>query len=165
MFFADYKEFMSDILEKRHAEKVPVDQLSGTFGKVWYITHHGVYHKRKKKIRVVFNCGSSFQGTSLNQEILQGPDLSNSLLGVILRFRQEPVAVMADIEGMFHQVKVAPEDVDFLQFLWWPKVDIIQPLAEYRMLVLCLHLVVRIMHSRKQQRTMRVVGKEVLNTI
>lgn len=75
---------MGNLLEKGYAEKVTLDQLSGKFGRVWYIPHHGVYHKRKKKIRVVFDCGSSFQGTSLNKELLQGPDLSNSLLGVIL---------------------------------------------------------------------------------
>lgn len=42
---------------------------------------------------------------------------------------------MADIEGIFYQVKVAPEDVDFLRSLWWPRGDISQPLAEYQMLV------------------------------
>lgn len=55
--------------------------------------------------------------------------------GVILRFRQEPIAVMADVEGMFHQVKVPKELLDFLRFLWWPNGDISQPLEEFRMTV------------------------------
>lgn len=92
---------MSDILEKGHAEKVPHDQLHR---RVRYIPHHGVYYKKKGKIWVVFDCSASFQGTSLTAELLQGPDLMNTLLGVILRFRQEPVALMVSIEGMFHQV-------------------------------------------------------------
>lgn len=49
-------------------------------------------------------CSIAFQGTSLNSELLQGPDLTITLLGVLLRFQQEPVAVMEDTEGMFHQV-------------------------------------------------------------
>ena len=132
-FRNDYIGFMNDVLMKGYAERVPEEQLLRNDGRLWYIPHHGVYHKRKKTIRVVFDCTSSFQGTSLNAELLQGPDLTNTLLGVLLRFRQEPVAVMADIEGMFHQVKIPEDDVDFLRFLWWPGGDTSKPLAEYRM--------------------------------
>nr|XP_046229927.1 uncharacterized protein LOC124050970 [Scatophagus argus] len=134
-FRKDYNGFMSDVLSKGHAKRVPEEEIPRKDGKLWYIPHHGVYHKRKKTIRVVFDCTSSFQGTSLNSELLQGPDLTNTLLGVLLRFRQEPVAVMGDIEGMFHQVKVPKQDVDFLRFLWWSDGDTNQPLAEYRMTV------------------------------
>ena len=77
---------------------------------VWYIPHHAVYHKRKKTLRVVFDCSSKFQHASLNDELFQGPDLANPLLAVLLRFRQEPIAMMADIEGMFHQVRVLKDD-------------------------------------------------------
>ncbi|KAK0148998.1 hypothetical protein N1851_010605 [Merluccius polli] len=98
--------FMNDVLAKGHAEMVPEEQLHRTDGRLWYIPHHGVYDKHKKTIRVVFDCTSSYRGTSLNTELLQGPDLTNTLLGVLLKFRQEPVAVMGDIEGMFHQVKI-----------------------------------------------------------
>lgn len=77
----------------------------------------GCYHTRKT-IRVVFDCAATYRGTSLNKELLQGPDLTNTLLGVFLRFCQEPIAMMADIDRMFHQVRVPPEDVDFLRFLW-----------------------------------------------
>lgn len=134
-FRKDYINFMNDILAKGYAERVPEEQLHRTDGRLWYIPHHGVYHKRKKTIRVVFDCTSSFQGTSLNSELLQGPDLTNTLLGVLLRFRQEPVAVMADIEGMFHQVRIPQNDVDFLRFLWWPDGNTNEPLAEFRMTV------------------------------
>ena len=71
----------------------------------------------------------------MNSELLQGPDLTNTLLGVLLKFRQEPVAVMGDIEGMFHQVKIPATDVDFLRFLWWPGGDTTQALREFRMTV------------------------------
>lgn len=74
----------------------------------------------KKTICVVFDCASSYKGTSLNKVLLQGPDLANSLICVLLRFHQEPVAIMADIEGMFHQVRVKEEDRNLLRFLWWP---------------------------------------------
>ena len=34
------------------------------------------------------------------------PDLTNQLIGVFIRFREERVTIMADIEAMFHLVKV-----------------------------------------------------------
>ena len=70
------------------------------------------------KVRVVFDCPAVFHGTSLNDQLLLGPDLTNSLVGVLLRIRENPVAVMADIEAMFHQVRVTPNDYDALRFLW-----------------------------------------------
>lgn len=48
---------------------------------------------------------------------MQGPDLTNSLIDVLLRFRQESIALMADIEGMFHQVRVPMADRRLLRFL------------------------------------------------
>ena len=55
----------------------------------------------------------------MNKNLLQGPNYTNSLVGALLRFREENVALVGDIESMFHQVKVRPEDQDSLRFLWW----------------------------------------------
>ena len=41
----------------------------------------------------------------------------------------------SDIESMFHQVKVVPEDRDVLRFLWWMDGDYAQEPATYRMTV------------------------------
>ena len=132
-FKEDYVSFMNDVINKGYAVKVPDEELKRSDGKVWFIPHHGVYHPKKQKIRVVFDCGASYQGTTLNEQLLQGPDMTSSLVDVLTRFRQEQVAVMADVESMFHQVKVPPEDADLLRFLWWPDGDVSQELQEYRM--------------------------------
>ncbi|XP_077978766.1 uncharacterized protein LOC144434185 [Glandiceps talaboti] len=134
-YHEDYKVFMETIINKGYAEKIPDQELEGEDGKKWYIPHHGVYHPQKRKIRVVFDCAAEFQGTSLNKELMQGPDLTNSLVGTLIRFRQEPVALMADIEAMFSQVAVPKEYHNFQRFLWWPEGDSDQPLQEYRMKV------------------------------
>ncbi|TWW62354.1 hypothetical protein D4764_04G0010010 [Takifugu flavidus] len=65
--------------------------------------------------------------------LLQGLDLTSSLVGVLMRFRQEVVAVMADVEAMFHQVRVRNEDTDLLRFLWWPDCNYEQDLIEHKM--------------------------------
>ena len=74
------------------------------------------------------------EGTSLNNNLLQGHDCTNSLAGVLSRFRQENTALVADIESMFHQVKVTEEDQDSLRFLWWDTSTTDRP-EEYLMTV------------------------------
>lgn len=81
-YATEYKTFMEEFLKRGYAEKVPQKQLQRSDRHVWYIPHHGVYHKKKGKLCVVFDCSSSFKGKSLNTALLQGPDLTNPLLGV-----------------------------------------------------------------------------------
>ena len=70
--------------------------------------------------RIIFDCSAKHRGSSLNDKLLQAPDLTNSLVGVLTRFRQEAVALMVDVEAMFRQVNVVREDCNALRFLWWP---------------------------------------------
>lgn len=132
-FHQEYAGYMRELISKGYAEPVPEHQLRCEAGKVWYITHHGVHHPRKGSLRVVFNCGATFHRVSLNGELLQGPNPTSSLLGVLTRFRQEPVAFMGDIQAMFYQVNAPEEDRDFLRFLWWPDGDVTKEPVEYRM--------------------------------
>ena len=108
---------------KDHARKVPQDQVSRKDGAVWYLPHHNVFNPKKpEKIRIVFDCAATYRGKSLNDNVLQGPDFTNSLVGVLLRFCEESVALMSDIESMFHQVRVHPKDIDALRFFGFPMV-------------------------------------------
>ena len=135
-YHKDYSAFMNQLILKGYAYKVPGDQLEPQPGRVWYLPHHGVYHPKKKdKIRVVFDCSAKFESSSINDKLLQGPDLTNSLIGVLTRFRQEQVAFMGDIEAMFYQVKVPQHQHDLLRFLWWEDGDLQAKLEEYRMSV------------------------------
>lgn len=132
-YYDHYKAFMEEMIIKGDAEQAPAI-LSGET--VWYIPHHGVYHPQKpNKLRVVFDCSAKFRGISLNDTLLTGPDLTNSLVGVLCRFRKEPVAVTCDIEKMFHQFLVPPDERNYLRFLWWEGGDLEKEPQEYRMAV------------------------------
>lgn len=119
-FHKEYQTFISDLISKEYAVEVQKEEAVSENDRLWYIPHHGVYHPQKGKLCVVFDCAASFQGKSLNTELLQGPDLTNTLIGVLTRFRHDHIALMSDIEAMYHQVRVPPEDQKHLRFLWWP---------------------------------------------
>ena len=70
--------FMANILDKGFAEEVlPLPKTE----ECWYLPIFGVYHPKKPaQIRVVFDSSAQCQGTSLNQVLLSGPNLTNDLL-------------------------------------------------------------------------------------
>ena len=104
---AKYRTTIQEYIVKGHAQKVPKEELHFKEQPVWYLPHHPVTHPLKPgKVRIVFDCAARYCGTFLNQQLLQGPDLTNPLVGVLIRFRQEPIAMAADIEAMFHHVYV-----------------------------------------------------------
>ena len=126
--------FMKGIFDAGHAELAPL--LQGE--ECWYLPVFGIYHlKKPDQIRGVFDSSAKYNGVSLNDVLLTGPDLTNSLLGILLRFRRETVAVMADIQQLFYCFKVQEEHRNFLRFLWFRDNDPEKDLVEYRM---CLHI-------------------------
>lgn len=52
---------------------------------------------------------------------------------MLLRFRKEMVAVVPDVQHMFHCFTVKKEHRDFLRFLWYKDNKIGNILTEYRM--------------------------------
>ena len=89
------------------------------------------------KVRVVFDCSAEYRGTSLNNQLMSGPDLTNQLVGALARFREEQVALIADVETMVHQVRVPEDQRSLLRFLWWKNGDIRNPIKDHEM---CMHL-------------------------
>ncbi|KAK7892056.1 hypothetical protein WMY93_024019 [Mugilogobius chulae] len=74
-------------------------------------------------------------GDVLNNTLLKGPDLNNSLIGVLVRFRKEQVAVLADIQQMFHCFLVRRDHRNYLRFLWHRDNDMSKDIIDYRMRV------------------------------
>ena len=86
----------------------------------------------------MYDCAAKSHGVSLNDHLLQGLDFVNDLVGLLICFRQEPVAVCDDVKQMFHQVMVSSEDRDALRFLWCPCGDISKAPQVY--FIMCVHV-------------------------
>ncbi len=118
-YYSDYSKVMDKLLSQGHASIVDNPQYSDV-GRAWFLPHHGVYQPRKPdKLRVVFDGSSKYKGVSLNECLLTGPDLINSLCGILCRFRQDLVAFSCDIQEMFHQFVVDSPYRDYLRFYWY----------------------------------------------
>ena len=133
-YSAAYNNVIQSMLSSGYARKARVRE--GEQGEVWYVPHFGVSNAKKGKLRVVFDFSAKFKGRCLNSELIPGPNLANLMIGVIIRFRKEPIAYMADIEAMYHQVFVPEEQRSFLRFLFWPDGNL---QAEPIDLEMCVH--------------------------
>ncbi|KAL7293527.1 hypothetical protein TKK_0012970 [Trichogramma kaykai] len=88
-------------------------------GKIWYLPHFGVQNINKpNRVRVVFDAAAKSQLVSFNDLLLSGPDLLKSLSGVLMRFREKPIAIKSDIRDMFLKIKILEEDHDAQRFFW-----------------------------------------------
>ncbi|XP_043212016.1 uncharacterized protein LOC122376283 [Amphibalanus amphitrite] len=130
-----YQKIIDGYLDQGFARRLPEEELLKYHPRRWYLPHHGVTNPHKPgKLRLVFDAAASSQGTSLNSELLVGPDMLLSLPGVLLRFREEAVAIVGDIEKMYHQVRVIPDDQPALSF-FWRNLDLTKPPDAYNMTV------------------------------
>ena len=127
---------MKKYIKKGYARKLSDKEVNTISPRLNYILHHSVTNINKPNtLRIVFNAAAKFSNTSLNQHLVKGPDLLNSLIGILLRFREGQYARIGDIEAMFHQVKVLKQDTDSLRFLWRKNFN--ASIDEY---IMCVHI-------------------------
>ncbi|CAH0727422.1 unnamed protein product, partial [Brenthis ino] len=116
-FAKEYTKQIENLLAKGYA--VPCNGTERSSPVCWYLPHFAVQNPNKPgRQRLVFDAAAKSRGVSLNDYLLEGPDLLTSLQGILFRFRERPVAITADIQEMFLQVKIRPEDQPAQQFLW-----------------------------------------------
>nr|XP_054771658.1 uncharacterized protein LOC129279581 [Lytechinus pictus] len=115
-----YNKQIHELEEMGFAKKLTAADIEKYEGPVHYISHHAIVRPEKKStpIRIVFNSSASYQGHRLNEYWMKGPDLLNSLVGVLLRFRENEVALCGDISKMYHRVSIPEIDQHVHRFLW-----------------------------------------------
>ena len=115
-----YNQQMKEMTDNNFSRRLTDEELNDYKGPIHYIAHHGVLRPEKAStpLRIIFNSSSVYQGHCLNDYWLKGPDLLNSLFGVILHFRENEVAVCGDISKMYHQVLIPEADQHVHRFLW-----------------------------------------------
>ena len=133
--YEHYRDTIQKYVDTGKARRMTEEETSNTSNKTWYTPTHPVFHPNKPKPRVVNDAAAEYRGVSLNKSLVTGPDNLNSLAGVLMRLRVGDIVLKADIEGMFHQVRVSAEDADSLRFLWTDNIHSNDPPYSMQMLV------------------------------
>ena len=88
-----------------------------------YLSHHSVLTPAKNttKLRVVYDAllKDKKGDNSWNDCLYRGPIFLPDLCGILLRLRQYPIVMLADIEKAFLQVGFQEKDGDVTRFLWF----------------------------------------------
>ncbi|GFW77848.1 integrase catalytic domain-containing protein [Trichonephila clavipes] len=112
-----YVEFLKEYEELGHLERVVESSEPPTH---YYIPHHGVLRPEKltTKLRIVFNGSSpTTTGISLNDILLKG-EVKEDVFETISRFRRHKFAFTTDIQKMYRQILINPDQQDLQRIIW-----------------------------------------------
>ena len=112
------KKILKQQVEQGIIEEVPAEEVCEN--QVHMVPWHCVLRPGHPTtpVRVVYNFSQKDKnGLSLNECQTKGPNLLPDSVGLLLKFRQKPVAFTVDVRRMFHQVKLDPSQVDLHRFL------------------------------------------------
>ncbi|UYV84240.1 hypothetical protein LAZ67_X001635 [Cordylochernes scorpioides] len=79
-----------------------------------FIPHHAVRgsHSDKRKLKVLFDASiKTLNGWSLNDRLYTGPKLQMDILTILINWGRHKVVMLADIEKMYRQILVRPQDL------------------------------------------------------
>ena len=117
-FKADYHAVIQEYLGLGHMTKITTDHCTDDG---YRLPHHGVIKESSQttKLRVVFDGSApTTTGVSLNDVLHTGSKLQDDLFFILLRFRSHQYVITGDVEKMYRQFLVRPEDRKFQQILW-----------------------------------------------
>ncbi|XP_071956883.1 uncharacterized protein [Antedon mediterranea] len=100
------------MVQMQLARKLTKSEVNCYQGPVHYIPHFSVNRpeNRTTPVRIVFNASNRYNGDTI--------DLLNNLVGVILRFRENRIAILGDISKMYHRIRIPEIDQHVHRYLW-----------------------------------------------
>ncbi|GFX02235.1 integrase catalytic domain-containing protein [Trichonephila clavipes] len=116
--YSQYRDFMQEYLTLGHMELVPKNDYAKR--EAYYFPHHVVLRDSSTtKLRVVFDASAkSTSGYSLNDILMIGPRVKRDVYPILLSIRTFQIAVCADLEKMFRQIRISSEDTNWQRILW-----------------------------------------------
>ncbi|XP_055527405.1 uncharacterized protein LOC129720021 [Wyeomyia smithii] len=124
--------FMSEYESMGHMHLIPDEHNANV--KRCYLPRHPVVKEDSTttKVRVVFDASAKTStNISLNDSLLVGPVIQEDLRSIILQSRTRQIMVVADIEKMFRQIEIRPEERRLQRILWRPSPNV--PISKYEL--------------------------------
>lgn len=129
-----YVAFMQDYQDLGHMEPIPEAEIQVDCTRSYYLPHHGVVKEGSSttKLRVVFDASCvTTSGASLNDLLLDAPNINTDIFDIMMEFRFHEVVFTADAVKMYRQILVHPDDRDFLRVVWRSSPD--KPIQHFRL--------------------------------
>lgn len=112
----EYSRVLQEYVDLGH-----MSPIASEAGESYYLPHHAVVKLSSDttKVRVVFDASAKTdRGVSLNDKLMVGPVIQDRLFIHLIRFRSHFFVLTADIEKMYRQVLVHPDDRRFQRVFW-----------------------------------------------
>ncbi|XP_017475229.1 PREDICTED: uncharacterized protein LOC108365650 [Rhagoletis zephyria] len=126
-----YVQFMEEYENLGHMTQVDIDSISKPR---YFIPHHCIVRpeSRTTKLRVVFDASAkSSTGMSLNDLMYTGPTVQSELFTILLRFRLPRFVFTTDVEKMYRQMLIQPDERKFQLIIW--RKDSSLPIKHYQL--------------------------------
>ncbi|XP_020615574.1 uncharacterized protein LOC110053657 [Orbicella faveolata] len=115
--FEEYDRVIKDQLDRGIIERVDQSEKAQPCHQIHYLPHHCVVREDKSttKLRIVYNASARENGPPLNDCLHTGPPLTPDILDILIRFKVQPIALVADIEKAFLMIAVKKEDRELFE--------------------------------------------------
>lgn len=113
----EYTKCIEEYISLGHAKLIDFKDNEPSY----YLPHHAVIKESSltTKVRVVFNASAkSTNQFSLNDRMYVGPTIQQEIWSVLLKWQLGAIAVIADIEKMYRQFLIHPDDSKFQRIVW-----------------------------------------------
>ncbi|XP_068210587.1 uncharacterized protein [Palaemon carinicauda] len=118
--FTKYQAILDEYIKEGFIKPVELDPHSD--GQMHYLPHHPVLkNSTSTPMRIVLNASakSGPNSRSLNESLYTAPNLASKIQSMILRFREKPFGLTADISKAFLLIEIAQEHCDYCRFLFF----------------------------------------------
>ena len=116
-----YNNEIKDLVDRGVVRKLSSEEAkSAPYEPGWFLNHRIVERpdKSSTKLRLVWDAAAKFKGVCLNDGLYKGPNYTNNLVSVFLRWRAYKVAVCGDISKMFNMFLMNQQDQIYHRFMW-----------------------------------------------
>ncbi|XP_037827650.1 uncharacterized protein LOC119615720 [Lucilia sericata] len=132
---SQYKAVLEEYLSLNHMEESNSQEIISQ-GKYlsYYLPHHAVVRPEHKttKVRVVFNASRKTKSqVSLNDVLYAGPTLQSDLITTILNWRKYQFVFSGDIQKMYRQILIHPDDRPYQKILFQRQPD--SPIKDFEL--------------------------------
>ena len=116
-----FAEQITEHEERGVARKLTPEELAAWKGPKYYLGAMALPQPDSltTPVRLVMNSSQNYRGLSLNSFLAKGPDAyNNSMLTLLLIFRELPVVLIGDIRKMYNSIELEDLEVHVHRFLW-----------------------------------------------